>query len=53
MQTLCVIYYTDMIYGSFSNIAENKIRHFMIDTLTCILRDHCVTNQQKKSDTMC
>ena len=42
-----------MISGSFVNGPVNKIRHYVWDILPGLLRDHSVTNQWIKADTIC
>ena len=52
-QALCVGYVFEFISGSFVNGLVNEIRHYVLDVLLGILRDHSVYNQWIKEDTMC
>ena len=42
-----------MISGSNDNGPVNKIIHFVLDILPGSLRDHSITTQWIKADTMC
>ena len=52
-KTPCVRYFTDVFWGSFGNVPVTKNRHFVLDVLLVLLRDHYIMNQWIKLDTMC
>ena len=52
-QQLCVSYFNELILGSFGNEPVNKIRHYVLVILPCLLRDNYLTNNLIKADTMC
>ena len=41
-QKIRVGYFTDIIKGSFGDVPDNQIRHYMLDTLIGLLIEHYI-----------
>ena len=50
--TISVGYFTEMILGLFGNGLVNKIRHYVLATLTGLLRYHSIIGQWMRVDTV-
>ena len=50
-QTLCVSYFPMLISGSFGNVSENKVIHYVLAISLGLFRDNSVTNKKLKADT--